>query len=94
MNNDIMVWYYGKRGDNQKYENIIQLLEQSDNIQYIITLIHRIDIACSEFYLCVLTQKHDEGYTDVATSLQMMSVASIREEMQSYIRNSSSPSSN
>jgi hypothetical protein len=33
------VWYYGQRVKTWKYENIIQILEQSDNIQYIIVLI-------------------------------------------------------
>ena len=94
MNTDIMVWYYGKRGDNQKYENITQCLEQSDNIQYMITLIHRIDSKCHGYYLDVLTEKHDEGYADVATNLQIMSVASIREVMQSYIRNFKQPKLN
>ena len=94
MNADCLRWYYGKRSENQKYENITQLLEQSDNIQYVITLIHRIDGKCGAGWLYLFHAKHDEGYADVATNLQMMSVASIREVMQSYIRNFKQPKLN
>ena len=94
MNSDCLGWYYGKRSDNQKYENITQLLEQSDNIQYMITLIHRIDSKCGADWQSHFHTNHDEGYTDVATNLQMMSVASIREVMQSYIRNFKQPKLN
>ena len=87
MNTDIMVWYYGKGGDNQKYENITQLLEKSDNIQYMITLIDRIDNKYPWHQLCVLTEKHDEGYAEVAATVQKMKLDSVREVMQSYIRN-------
>jgi len=92
MNADSLVWYYGRRSDNQKYENITQLLEQSDNIQHMINLIHRINGKCGAPWLDLFHATHDEGYADVATKLQMMSVASIREVMQSYIRNFKQPS--
>jgi hypothetical protein len=94
MNSDILLWYYGKRGEKGKYENIIQILEQCDNIQYMIFLIHRIDVSRSQYYLYTLCEKHEEGYSDVPAFLQSIPVQSIREVTQSYIRNFKQPKLN